>query len=308
MKIDYRERIKYKKIFENDYFNEDKCCEDPLTTLLEGNLICLNCGCVLGKDLVQDQKRAYGIEEINEKIHTSPRWRAFGPRTLIPNTRVDSKGQSLEPQRKRLFMRLSKIQNSLISSIERNFWEAKPKLNLLASKLNLPEYIKETAWKIYMVVVKKKLTLGRSIEGFIAASGYAAIRIHEFPRILEDISDTSLINRRTLIKHLGIINREILPELSLNYGPITFEQLVFKFGNDLHLPMEIQKKALDILSVSKKKGISYVGKDPKGFAASALYLAARKTSECKTQGEIAKIAKITEVTLRTRVKDIINKL
>jgi len=33
--------------------------------------------------------------------------------------------------------------------IERNFWEAKSKLKMLTSKMNIPEYIKETVWKIY---------------------------------------------------------------------------------------------------------------------------------------------------------------
>ena len=300
--------MKFKLIYEDDYLNEDGCCADLSIALIDGDIICSNCGCILGKNFVEEQKRAYSFEEINERIQNSPRWREFGPRTIISNTNLDSKGQSLEPQGKRLFTRLSKIQNSLISSIERNFWESKPKLNLFASKLNLPEYIRETAWKIYTVVVKKKMTMGRSIEGFLAASTYAAIRIHEFPRLLEDVCDASMNNRRSVIKYLGLLNREILPELSLNYKPITFEQLIFKFGNDLYLSMEIQKKALELLSKVKSNGISYIGKDPKGFAASALYIASKKTSERKSQLEIAKIAKITEVTLRNRIKDIINKL
>ena len=308
MKDECKVKRNYKRSYEDDYFDEENCCSEPSISLIDGQIICTNCGSVLGNDLVEDQRRIYNVKEINERIHNSPRWREVGPRTIIPNTIVDSKGQSLGPQGKSLFTRLSKIQNSLISSIERNFWESKPKLNLFASKLNLPEYIKETAWKIYTSVVKKKLTLGRSIEGFLAASIYVAIRIHEFPRLLEDVCDVSMNDRHVVIKFLGILNREILAELSLNYKPITFKQLVFKFGNDLHLSMEIQKEAFNILSISKKKGISYIGKDPKGFAASALYIAARKTSERKTQEEIVKIAKITEVTLRKRVKDIINKV
>ncbi|MFX1391561.1 MAG: transcription initiation factor IIB, partial [Promethearchaeota archaeon] len=88
-----------------------------------------------------------------------------------------------------MFSRLSKIQRSLINSLERNLWEAKPKLKLYASKLNIPEYISETAWRIYTEIAKKKLTMGRTIDGFVAASLYAAIRIHEFPKLLEDVSD-----------------------------------------------------------------------------------------------------------------------
>jgi transcription initiation factor TFIIB len=308
MRNDYKDRIKSKRMADEENFCEDACCNEPHVKLMDGNMVCLNCGMVHGKDLVGNEKRAYSLEEINERIQTSPRWREFGPRTLIPKTTVDSKGKSIDAKGKTLFSRLSKIQNSLISSIERNFWEAKPKLNLLASKMNIPEYIKETAWRVYCVVAKKKLTMGRSIDGFIAASMYAAIRVHEFPRLLEDVCDASMTDRHTVIRSLGIITKDVLPELSLSYKPITAEQLVFKFGNDLHLPMEVQKTALNILAKAKQKGLSCVGKDPKGLAASLIYMAAKKTANRKTQAEISEIAKITEVTLRNRVKEISTKL
>ena len=34
---------------------------------------------------------------------------------------------------------------------------------------------------------------GRSIEGFVAASIYAAIRIHNFPRVLEEVVEVAMI-------------------------------------------------------------------------------------------------------------------
>jgi len=203
-----------------------------------------------------------------------------------------------------MFSRLSKIQRSLINSLERNFWEAKPKLKLYASKLNIPEYISETAWRIYIEVAKNKLTMGRSIDGFIAASLYAAIRIHEFPKLLDDVSDASMVPSRTLFRSLGMIVRLILPVLGLDYHPISAEQLVFLFGNRLGLPEEIKIKAIKILQKTTKKGLSFIGKDPKGLAAAVLYLVARKTEFKKTQIEVAQAAKVTEVTLRSRVKDI----
>ena len=88
---------------------------------------------------------------------------------------------------------MAKIQGSLVSSLERNFWEAKPKLQLLATKMNIPPQIVETGWKIYSEVAQQKLTMGRSIEGFVAASLYAAIRIHDFPRLLEEVVDVAMI-------------------------------------------------------------------------------------------------------------------
>ncbi|MFX1310382.1 MAG: transcription initiation factor IIB family protein [Promethearchaeota archaeon] len=203
-----------------------------------------------------------------------------------------------------LFSRLAKIQRSLITSLERNYWEAKPKLKMYSSKLNIPVYITETAWRIYCEVAKKKLTLGRSIDGFIAASLYAAIRIHEFPKLLEDVSEASMVSSRTLFRSLGMILREILPGLGLDYHPISAERLVFLFGNKLELPEEIKIKALNILKDTSTKGLPLIGKDPKGLAAAVLYLVAKDTKFKKTQVEVAQAAKVTEVTIRSRLKDL----
>ena len=59
-----------------------------------------------------------------------------------------------------------------------------------------------------------------------------------------------------------------------------------------------------MLSNANKNGLNRVGKDPKGLAASVIYMAAKINNERKTQEEVADIAKITEVTLRSRIKDI----
>lgn len=205
-----------------------------------------------------------------------------------------------------MFSRLSKVQRSLIDSLERNLWEAKPKLHLYASKLNIPNYISETAWRIYSEVAKKKLTMGRTIEGFIAASIYAAIRIHEFPRLLEDVSEASMISKHTLFRCLGLIIREILPILSLDYHPISVEKLIFLFGNKLGLPEKLKIEALDNVNFLLKNSEILAGKDPKGLAAALLYLVAKNTIYKKTQLEIADIARITEVTIRSRIRDIKN--
>jgi len=306
MSMNYRNRLR-----NNDQCEEEhgaNCCENPCIETRDGNAVCVNCGMVSGRDIVGNERRAYTAEEVEKRRRTEPRWRGFGPRTILPNDKVDSKGNRMGAKEKTLFSRLSKIQQSLVSSIERNFWEAKPKLKMLVSKLNIPEYIEETAWKIYAEVAKRKLTMGRSIDGFIGAALYAAIRVHEFPRLLEEVSDASMTSRHTIIRSLGMVIKEILPDLNLKYRPVTAEQLIFRFGNDLSISLNTQKEALTLLQKSTRNAMNRIGKDPKGFAASALYMAAKPTEDRKTQAEISEIAGITEVTLRSRVKDIENHL
>lgn len=284
--------------------NEKICCENPHIVIRNGTKVCLNCGIVLSIELIQKERRSFTAEELKKRKRTQPVWRDFGPRTVVPRSNKDYYGRKINAKKKSKLSRLSNIQRSLISSIERNLWDAKPKMNLLASKLNIPKYVYEIAWRIYIEATKKKLTKGRTIEGFVAASLYIAIRVHEIPKLLEEISDICLVSRRTITRSLGILVREILPEFNLKYKPITPEQLIFRFGNDLKIPIATQKKALKILVDSSEKGLSTNGKDPKGFAASSIYMAAKPTEHRKTQAEVSDVAKITEVTLRTRVKDI----
>ena len=287
---------------------ESDCCDKPSIQIRDGNRVCLNCGMISQKEFVVNERRAYTIQEIQNRKRTEPRWRDFGPRTMLPNTKTDSKGKSIGAKEQALFSRLSKIQNSLISSIERNFWEAKPKLKMLCSKLNIPDYISDSAWKIYSLVAKKKLTMGRSINGFIAGALYAAIRVHDFPRLLDEVCESSLTPRRTVHRSLAMIIREILPELNLKYQPIKAETLIYRFSNNLELPMEIQKCAIEMLKTASKNGLKRTGKDPKGLAAACIYIAARDGNMRKTQSTVADIAKITEVTLRSRAKQIKSKL
>ncbi len=307
MNEQFRTFLKNNKIDENTP-PQKTCCNNPFIESRDGNKVCLNCGIISERTYVGNERRAYTIEEIQNRRRTEPRWRDFGPRTMLPTTKTDSKGKSIGAKEQALFSRLSKIQNSLISSIERNFWEAKPKLKMLTSKLNVPEYIAETAWKIYSLVAKKKLTMGRSINGFISGSLYAAIRVHDFPRLLDEICEASLTPRRTVHRSLAMIIREVLPELKLRYQPITAESLVFRFGNELDLPISIQKNAINMLKDASKNGLKRTGKDPKGLAAACIYIAAKNGAIRKTQSRVAEVAKITEVTLRSRAKQIKSKL
>ncbi|MCF2139423.1 MAG: hypothetical protein K9W44_05140 [Candidatus Lokiarchaeota archaeon] len=292
--------------YEKEYDDFDnECCNSPdIIVNSEGMRVCSNCGLVLGRAYVSHEKRAYTADEVRNRRRTEPRWRNYGPRTIIGINSPDAKGQALHGKRQAMFNRLSKIQGSLVNSLERNFWEARPKLNQLARKLTIPEHIVETAWKIYSEVAKQKLTMGRSIDSFVTASVYAAIRIHNFPRLLEEIVEVAMLPLRSVHRSLGLIVRMVFPVLKMKYKPISPEPLVFRFGNDLKLSVSVQKQASNMLRIALSHGLRKMGKDPKGLAAAALYIAAKPTSERKTQTEIADVAHVTEVTLRTRAKQI----
>ncbi len=285
---------------------EKPCCDNPDIIITDdGGRVCRNCGLTYGQEMVSHERRAYTAEEIRARQRTEPRWRCFGPRTVISRPRSDARGRQLPAKRQALFTRLSKIQGSLINSLERNYWEAKPKLHALANRLAIPDYIVETAWKIYSEVAQQRLTMGRSIEDFVCASLYAAIRIHCFPRLLEELTEVAVIPLRAVHRSLSLIVRNVLPLLNLKYLPIDPEFLVYRFGAELNLSIVIQKDAALLIKNATMLGLNPLGKDPKGLAAAALYIVTRSKGERMTQHQIARVARVTEVTLRARASQII---
>ena len=62
-----------------------------------------------------------------------------------------------------------------------------------------------------------------------------------------------------------------------------------------------------ILFAAKEQKLTS-GRGPTGIAAAASYIASVLTGERKTQREIAEIAQVTEVTIRNRYKELVERL
>ncbi len=286
-----------------DFEEITDCCETPDLDKSNGEVVCKNCGMVIDKTFVLEERRAFDKSEILARKQNEVRNREFGSRTCVGN-KIDGKGQELVGDKISLYNRLSKIQDSLIGSLERNFWEAKPKFRQMCLGLNIPDYVKDTAWKIYKTCATKKLTMGRSIDEFVVSAIYASIRIHKIPRIFEEVIGISGISQKRAIKCLRMIITEVFPELNLIYEPISVEQLVFCFGEKLRLSVDIQLEARDLLKTAFNRKVITEGKNLVGYVCSALYIATKQFGLNITQGEISKIGGITEVTLRSRNKEL----
>lgn len=296
-----------KKENNNNILNEidnKPCCDRPLIKENEGYFVCQNCGMVHEEVILDNSpRRAFTQDEIAKRKSDEPVYSPIGPRTVIRGS-TDAKGTLLTPKGKMKFHRLAKIQRSLTTSYERNLWIALPNLQRLQERLNIPDSAAEDALRIYTHAVKKKLTMGRSIDVLLAAAIFASLRIHGIPRTIEEIVDTADIQKDKVLKSYKLLRNKILGEMKLQivqFGPINF---IDKFIGELKLSMETRNKAVEILKTAKKTGLPTAGKDPKGLAAAAIYIACKITNDAKTQSEIANICKVTEVTLRMRQKEL----
>jgi transcription initiation factor TFIIB len=173
----------------------------------------------------------------------------------------------------------------------------------MASAMGLPRNVRETAAMIYRKAVGKNLIRGRSIEGVVAASLYAACRQCGVPRTLGEVANSSRVGR----KEIGRTYRFMTRELKLKLMPTKPQDYVQRFCSELKLSGEVQTKAAEILKDASEKELTS-GRGPTGVAAAAIYISSIMCNERRTQREVADVAGVTEVTIRNRYKELTEKL
>jgi len=176
-------------------------------------------------------------------------------------------------------------------------------LRVIASYLNLPNVVRDEAARIYNYVLQRGLVRGRSMESVIAACLYAACRSYNIPRTLDEMTTASDIER----KEIGRTYRFIIRKLGIKVKQSSPKDYISRFSSVLKLSPKTQNDALKVLRQAEEVELTS-GRGPAGIAAAALYVAALINDEKKTQREVADIAGITEVTIRNRYKELIEKL
>lgn len=270
-----------------------------------GEIICNECGLIVEEKIVDSGQDVGGQFDKSDK-----KGRGGAPismqkfdKGLTTNVGEISDIYKLEAGQTRKFLRLKKWQERVSTSIERNLRLAMSELRRVASFLSLPSVVRDEASRVYNYVLQRGLVRGRSMESVIAACIYAACRSYNIPRTLDEIANASDVER----KEIGRTYRFIVRKLKIKVTPSSPKDYISRFSSILHLSPRTQNEALKIL---KKADISELtsGRGPAGIAAAALYVSALMNDEKKTQREVADVAGITEVTIRNRYKELIDRL
>ncbi|MHA1689608.1 MAG: transcription initiation factor IIB, partial [Promethearchaeota archaeon] len=186
---------------------------------------------------------------------------------------------------------------------KRNLLIATTELKRISSNLNVPDYIMKEAMRLYKIAFSRKLLRGRSINGMVAACLYYALLKEKIPITFQEILDESAENEKDIKRCYSVL----VKELKLKLPSRDPSNLIPRFASKLGVSAEIEQLAVKITrEFIKRFGIS--GKDPRGIVAAVLYLAGKIKQVELTQNEIATLIGITEVTLRSRCKEIKKKL
>ncbi len=276
-----------------------------------GERVCRGCGLVLSDHRIDmgAEWRAFSAEEneARSRVGAPLRYTVHdkGLSTVIDWRDKDTAGRKLSPTRRSEIYRLRKwqIRSRVHSSVDRNLAQAMAELERLSSQLGIPKPIRELAAVLYRKSIMKKLVRGRSIEAMVAATLYAACRIRQKPRPLDEVADASRVDRKKLGQCYRLLLRSLDIKIPLS-DPIDY---VSRFACQLSLSSPVQLRTVEILKRSRDLGLT-IGRDPLGLAAAAIYVASIMLDERRTQREIAEVARVTEVTVRNRYKEIVRRL
>ncbi len=265
----------------------------------KGEDVCGHCGLIISErmlDIAHGSKRAYNHQEKSAREqHGSP------ISILLPDmglsTVIDRKNIT-NPDLKR-----AAKWNSRVTWEKRNLLIATTELKRISSNLNLPDHAKREAMRLYKQAFAKKLLRGRSINGMVAASIYFACKKKKIPRTLQEILDQTSESAKN-VRRCYIT---LVKELKLKVPSINPISLISRFIVELGLNAEIENTTNKIIS-KYVKNIPISGKDPKGICAGSLYLACKIHNKNVTQKNVAEVVGVTEVTLRSRYKELIKKL
>jgi len=281
-----------------------KLVTDPET----GEVVCQECGAVVverGVDMGPEWRNPEGVGESPSKSRGGP------PASLIYDSGMattfswlseDFEGKKLTREAREKLRRLQRFHETIKTSEERNLQQAANVLAIYMDKLNLPQSVAEQAMLIYRKALKAGLLKGRAIRVIMAGAVYAACRLSGLPRDLRDFEEAYPLVKR---KEVGYAYRLIIKNLNIKPPiPPDPSAFVFKIAAKLGIEERTVREAINIIEEAKKRGGSDVtaGKDPMGVAAAALYMACQETMQNVMQKKIARVAGVTEVTVRNRVK------
>lgn len=289
-----------------------KCPECGSSNLLfdklSGEVVCVDCGYVI----------------VNVTADLGPEWRSFdqdrdgkrvrvgAPVTLVMydmglSTKIgwkDTKGTDVSDIQVETLSAIKRCDKmTLMNGTARSSIRGLSEIAAICLKLGLPTNIMETASLIYRKVVRTSVMRGRSIRNTAAAAVYLACKQCGIPRMLSEIAAALNLNKKEITK----CYRFLISKLNIAPPSPDTKLYVSRFVNNFKVKGDVERLAVELLEHARVCGL-IDGRGPVGLAAAATYLAAMLMGYKLTQREVAEVARVTEVTIRNRYKELLTNI
>ena len=289
----------------NKKMNSDNVVQNKNNHLLaERTEICPECG---SKNITTDPERAEiycedcGIVIEEGLVDLGQEWRAFDQaqrlskaRTGPPSTYTihdkglgsksnSRKGDTLKYEEKRAIFLLTEIHR-------------------ICSILKLNDDFREQASYLSRKIVKSEF--GRYQDRLLIATAiiYLLCKQRSIPIGIKKIIEASAINNTSKTGSIRKTSQAIKEEFGIATGPLE-NRYIQRFCSNLGLKAETATIAMKINEKYEEQWL-FKGKAPQGIAAACIYTASVLNGEKVKQRYIAKIANVSEQTIRKRLREI----
>jgi len=268
-----------------------------------GEYVCPSCGFVENDRIVDNgpEWKAIDSEDKMKKVRTgaptSLTLHDMGLSTQIGET-VNGHNDKNADRMRKWHQRLKTS-----SSKERGLANVLGRINEYSSVLNLPKSTSETAALVYRRSLSSGMAKSKSIKGMASASIYLACRKCGTSKSMKEIADVSGLPKSTIAKYYRLILKEVEKE----YIPVhSLDLFISKLVNTAGLDTKIQVHATRMSNQINDRKLTN-GKSPAGIAAAFVYISSVLLGEKIPQREIAEYAGVTEVTIRNRTREILDR-
>ncbi|MFB6127164.1 MAG: transcription initiation factor IIB family protein [Halolamina sp.] len=257
--------------------------------------VCGDCGLVVAADRMDrgPEWRSFADDETNPERTGAPLTRSRHDRGL--STEI-GRSTRLTGRKRRQMARLRRqhTRARIGSKRDRNQVYAFTEIRRLTGELSLPERVRDHACSLFRSAQEADLLRGRSLEGFAAATTYAACRVGGVSRTREEIVAAAKATADEHDAAYDALNRD----LGLPVGPVAPAEYLPRFASKLDLDSEVERRARTLADRAATENVA-VGRNPAGVAGACLYLAAVDCGADCTQRAAAEVADVTAVTIRS---------
>jgi transcription initiation factor TFIIB len=172
-------------------------------------------------------------------------------------------------------------------------------MSRIAKALGLTKETTDLAFKIFRKAKRRGIGRGESVFALVGASAYVACRTSGDPRELSLIAVQLGIPMKAVERMNGILSESIGGMVTIP-DPV---RIVERIGMVKKIPENVVESAKKVVVSARQRGLS-VGKDPRGLAGAALYICSILAGYSLTERDLATAARVTEVTIRNRCKEL----
>jgi transcription initiation factor TFIIB len=193
------------------------------------------------------------------------------------------------------WIRSAKVSDQSEKNFALSLWLA----TTAATALSLSREVIQSCADLLERMFIKGMTKGKAMRVSCAASLYLACRKHNVAVTLDEVANAVKCDKRKIARCV----RQIVEQLGLKYSALDLDHYCHRLLGDLKAAGKTVEFANDLLSIIKTSRIT-VGKDTRGVASAVAYLALRRNRVKISQRQISVLAGITEMTIRTRCREI----